>query len=217
MEWTLVQLDIAVVSGSPETERAIEHYWREADLVERHSEFIRHARRWCERPAIRSLFERLRGEPPIREGELFPRMMDWLALSDLLGRTDEVLAWFDAQAALGGRIPEMNRLRRMVYRRGRLADWLIFAEPLHRIEEDLESYASTREILGDHPEILASELEQVDREIAHWRRVAKALRPTELDEIDACIAASERSTQIRAWIDGPDAELTEALISDVLF
>ncbi len=90
MEWTLVQLDIAVVSGSPETERAIEHYRREADLVERHS-------------------------------------------------------------------------------------------------------------------------------LAHWRRVAKALRPTELDEIDACIAASERSTQIRAWIDGPDAELTEALISDALF
>lgn len=153
MEWTLVQLDMAVVSGSPETERAIEQYWREADLVERHSEFIRHARKWCERSTMRSFFEQLRGGPPIREGDTFPRMMDWLAVSDVLGRTDEVLAWFDVQAALGGRIPEMNRLRRMLYARGRLADWLTFAEPLERIEEDLESYASAQEILADDAEL----------------------------------------------------------------
>ena len=39
--------------------------------------------------------------PPIRSGNLFPSLMDWLALSSALGRHDEILGWFDERVTAG--------------------------------------------------------------------------------------------------------------------
>jgi hypothetical protein len=216
-EWTLLEVDIAVRGRSPEADVAVEWFWRNGPFVERYTDFVRHARKWCERPEARSLFERLRPPPPVRKEGLFPSLMDWLALSSALGTPADVLAWFDERVAEGDTpLPPMHRLRRVLLERGRLRDWLAFAEPLQSTVEALESVATCRETFAEHPEVLESELDELDCEVALWRRVAELERPDQVAELDAAIAASERAESVRAWLARPPVELTQALIRHCL-
>ena len=213
-EWTLVEVDVAVRGMSEEAETAIEWFWRNGYWVDRYADFIRQARVWCEQPRIRAVFERLRPPPPVRKDGLFPTLMDWLALSSALGKQGEILSWFDERVATGDTpLPQMHRLRGAILARGRLQDLLAFAEPLESAVDWIESVASTRENLADMPpDLLASELEQVDCEVALWRRVAEVARSDQLAELDAAIDASDRAERIRSWLAKTPAELSQALI-----
>jgi hypothetical protein len=143
--------------------------------------------------------------------------MDWLALSSALGHQGEALAWFDERVATGDiPLPQMNRLRRAILERGRLQDWLAFAEPLPSVVDTLESVATSRANLADIPEVLESELNEVDCEVALWRRVAELARPEQLAELDAAIDASERAGSIRSWLARPVLDLSRALIEHCL-
>jgi hypothetical protein len=149
----------------------------------------------------------------MRQGDQFPDLMDWLALSSALGRTDEILAWFDARVAANELpVPQMDRLMSALLERGQLVDWLAFATPLDAVRELLESVGDMQETLADFSELLESQLVENDCEVALWRRVAERARPSELAAIDAAIEASERSGFIRSWLATPMSELTEALL-----
>lgn len=143
-EWTLEEVDDAVRGGAPEAVAAIEWFWREGSLMERHSEFIRRAKEWRTRSEVQALFERLRPAPPMRQDKQFPGLVDWLALSSVLGRTDEILAWFDARVAANDLpVPQMSRLMSALLERGKWVDWLAFSEPLASVTDLLASVGGT--------------------------------------------------------------------------
>jgi hypothetical protein len=211
-EWTLLEVELAVREKRPEAAAAIEWFWRNGTIFERHADFVRHARAWCEQPELRVVVERLRPLTPERKEKVFPFLADWLALTSALGRQGEILAWFDERVAAGDTpLPQMSRLRRAILERGRLEDWVAFADPSHAAAERLESVATAHENLAEVPELLALELEEVDCEVALWRRVAALTRPHQLAEVDAAIDASERAASIRAWLAKPTLELAQAL------
>lgn len=211
------EIDVAVRHRSPDAERAIEWFWANGALTERHTSFIRSARTWCEQSTIRTIFERLRPPTPQRDNGRFPTLMNWLALSSALSLEEEILGWFDARvAARDLPLPTMSRLRRAILVRGRPSDWVAFGEPLDSVNDLLESMAQTREILGDTPELLEAQLAEVDREVALWRHVAELERPEQLVDLDTAIDASERGPAIRAWVARSPQALTQALLQHLV-
>lgn len=213
-EWTLNEVDNAVRDGTSEAEHAVEWFWANGPVMERHTAFIRHARAWCQQPHLRTLFERLRPAAPRRESNLFPSLMNWLALWSALGLEDEILAWFDDRVAAGDvPLPAMSRLRRSVLVRGRAKDWLAFGSPLASVNELLETVAQTRELFAEGPvEVLEEELDEVDCEVALWRRVAERARADQVEDVDLAIDASERAKPIRSWLAQPDEALIQGLL-----
>lgn len=206
--WSLLEVDIAVRGRSDDALAAIEWFWTNGPTTEVHSQFLRRARSWCEDDAVRTLFLRLRPNPPVRKERVFPSLMNWLALNSLLGLEHESLAWFDARVAEGDLpLPQMHRLQAAVLRRGRLRDWLAFQDPVAAVRDEVSLIPRSKEILGEFPEVLAGELEELDGVIALWRCVAEAERPHELSEIDALVDDCERAAQIREWLARPLAEL----------
>jgi hypothetical protein len=217
-EWQLYEVDAAVRARSPEAATAIEWFWRNGDHTQRYTEFIERARSWCEQPEVRAIFERLRPARPVRQDERFPNLMDWLALSAALGAHDEILEWFDERvAAKDLPLPQMHRLRWAILKRGQLTDSLAFSEPLKAAIETLESVAWANEEMSFDAGLLAHELEEIDCEVALWRRVAEVERPDQLEQIDAAIDASERRECIRAWLARPARELADTLMNHALW
>lgn len=208
-------MDVAIQRRNAEALTGIEWFWTNGPVRERHTEFLRRACGWCEDEEIRALLLRLRPSLPVREGTLFPSLMDWLALSSALGLEGEILAWFDARVAEGDLpLPELSRLVRAVLRRGRLSDCLAFREPLQAVLDGVTELRQLLEFFGES--VHASDLEEVDVDIALWRRVAEAERPEQLDAIDAVIDVCERGVQVRAWLGRPVDDLLKARTNSCL-
>lgn len=143
--------------------------------------------------------------------------MNWLALTSALGQEPEILDWFDERMALGDLpLPSMSRLRREILRRGRLKDWLAFGEPLEMASDLLESIEQTGQILADAPALLAEQPDEVDCEVALWRRVAEFERPAQLAQVDAAIDASERAQPIRNWLAQSQEAVVKALLQHIV-
>lgn len=204
-EWSLLEVDIAVNSWSPDATDAIRWFWANGHVFERHGEFIRHATRWCARPELRAVVSSLRQAPPmIDERGRYPGLMEWLALNDALGDRAATLEWFDQRVAQGQRPPELSRLRRALFDAGRLGDFVGFCEPL----EGVENWLAPREDRPDDPRYLL----EVAAEVVLWREVARLRRPDQLTAIDQRISASDLAVQVASLAGRPLAEVFELAV-----